>query len=648
MSVIGSNILAGASGGAGGGEALYVDDVFSTWTYDGTGSAQTITNEIDLDGEGGLVWFKQRTTTYSHALIDTERGGTKWLRSNSNEAEATDSAAITSFNSNGFTLGTSDQVNNNTQDHVSWAFRKAPGFFDVVTFSATTDQIPHSLGSTPGMIVVKRTDSTGDWWVYHRSFSDPTQNYMKLNDSTAKYAGTSGNWEATSTYFKFNIISSGNYVAYLFAHDDQSFGTNGDEAIIKCDKYVGAGSGTVKEVDLGFEPQWVMIKKINGAENWLIFDNMRGVSSNGNDAHLVPNEPDAEVSNADRINFTSTGFNLNVGNMTNESGKSFMYVAIRRPHKPPEAGTDVFAAHTSSATNGTKITTGFPIDMQFARWSGANVYNNTAVNDRIRGVSANDAEKSITLITSRTDFETSGAANALGSEYWDNTGFRIHSYASGTASIYQSFRRAPGFLDVVAYNGSSSSAQTIQHNLGAVPEMMIVKKRSASDFWAVYHSGIGNNAFLRLNTDADKTTPTALWDTTTPTATHFTVGNDPAVNDSGATYIAYLFATLSGVSKVGTYDGTGNNVDVDCGFAAGARFVMIKRTDIVSSGDWYIWDTARGIVSGNDPYFLLNSTTAEVTTTDYIDPLNAGFTVTSSAPAALNASGGTYAFLAIS
>jgi hypothetical protein len=116
-------------------------------------------------------------------------------------------------------------------------------------------------------------------------------------------------------------------------------------------------------------------------------------------------------------------------------------------------------------------------------------------------------------------------------------------------------------------------------------------------------------------------------------------------NVSGSTYIAYLFATLDGVSKVGSYTGTGADLNVDCGFSAGARFILIKRAD--STGDWYYWDSVRGIAVGNDPYLLLNSTAVEVTGTDYIDPLSSGFTVTSSAPAALNASGGTYIFLAI-
>ena len=129
------------------------------------------------------------------------------------------------------------------------------------------------------------------------------------------------------------------------------------------------------------------------------------------------------------------------------------------------------------------------------------------------------------------------------------------------------------------------------------------------------------------------------------TSTTFNIGSDTDVNASGAFYIAYLFDTLSGISKVGTYTGTGSDLDVDCGFSAGARYILIKRVD--STGDWYVFDGAMGITSGNVYYWFYNTNGAVVTTTDYIDPLNSGFTVTSSAPAELNASGGTYLFLAI-
>ena len=111
------------------------------------------------------------------------------------------------------------------------------------------------------------------------------------------------------------------------------------------------------------------------------------------------------------------------------------------------------------------------------------------------------------------------------------------------------------------------------------------------------------------------------------TSTTFTLGGSGQVISSGD-YIAYLFATLAGISKVGTFSHTnGSSTDVDCGFSSGSSWVIVKRTD--STGDWYVWDSVRGIVSGNDGYILLNSAAVAVTNTDYIDPLNSGFQMAS-------------------
>jgi hypothetical protein len=159
----------------------------------------------------------------------------------------------------------------------------------------------------------------------------------------------------------------------------------------------------------------------------------------------------------------------------------------------------------------------------------------------------------------------------------------------------------------------------------------------------VYSAALGNTKSVYLNT-TDIATTTGVWNNTTPTSSVFTVNNN-YVNYSGDTYVSYLFATCPGVSKVGSYTGNSSNQTINCGFAAGSRFVMIKRTD--ATGDWYVWDSARGIVAGNDPYLLLNSTAAEVTSTDYIDTDVTGFQITATAPAAINASGGSYIFLAI-
>jgi hypothetical protein len=214
--------------------------------------------------------------------------------------------------------------------------------------------------------------------------------------------------------------------------------------------------------------------------------------------------------------------------------------------------------------------------------------------------------------------------------------------ATSNTYINYLFRRAPGFFDVVCYTGTGS-ATTQTHNLGVVPELMIVKKRSATDDWAVYAGD--NTDFLLLNTTAATADDNTYWNDTSPTSTVFSVGTNADVNTSAATYVAYLFASLTGVSKVGSYTGTAAAQTINCGFTGGARFVLIKRTD--STGDWYVWDTARGIISGDDPYLLLNSTAAEVTNTDYIDPVSSGFELSSTAPAAINASGGTFIFLAV-
>ena len=130
-----SRLLLAASGGGVAASHVYVDDVFSTYLYDGTGSTQSINNGIDLAGEGGLVWIKDRGATQQHWLFDTERGVQKAIRSNGTNAEYEFTDALSSFNSNGFTSGAATQINTSGNTFASWTFRKAPGFFDVVTYT---------------------------------------------------------------------------------------------------------------------------------------------------------------------------------------------------------------------------------------------------------------------------------------------------------------------------------------------------------------------------------------------------------------------------------------------------------------------------------------------------------------------------------
>ncbi len=179
-----NKLFQAASGNAG--EAIYVENVYSTHIYKGTGSSLSINNGIDLNGEGGLTWIKNRDQTDSHVLTDTERGVTKILSSNSSSGQTTDSDTLTAFNSDGFTLGADVKVNTSGEDYVSWSFRKQAGFFDIVKYTGNGtagNTVSHNLGSVPGMILVKRTGSSKDWWVYHvgsNNGNSPETKYQKL------------------------------------------------------------------------------------------------------------------------------------------------------------------------------------------------------------------------------------------------------------------------------------------------------------------------------------------------------------------------------------------------------------------------------------------------------------------------------------
>jgi len=627
--------------------ANYIEDVFSTYIYTGTGANRTITNNIDLSTKGGLTWIKSRDFADNHNLFDTERGSGKYLISNATNAQATDNTRLSAFTTSGFSLGTNGAVNGGDFLYSSWTFRKQPKFFDVVTFtqSSATGYITvnHNLGSTPGCIMVKRTDASGDWYVYHRSLG--TSKVIFLNYTDAAQTETDFP-SVTSTSFEFTNFDVGaQYVAYLFANDAGGFGLTGTDNVISCGSFTTDGSGNAT-VSLGYEAQWVLMKKSSGAEGWMLFDNMRGllatVGANGYSKKLVPNLTDAE-SDGDECRASSTGFN--VGGVV--GGATYVYVAIRRgPMKVPTSGTSVFSPIARTGTgSASTVSNGITTDLIISHARNA-VYS-TGVWDRLRGFSAYLETTGTATESTSSDSVTAmnNAAYVLGA---DSATDRINR--SGDTYANWTFSRAPNFFDEVCYTGTATQ-QNITHNLGIAPQLLIVKRRSGTGTdWATYAQPLGANYDLQLNSTGAATTGSqGYWANTTPTSSVFTVrGTGGGVNDvntSGGTYVAYLFATCVGVSKVGSYTGTGTTKQIDCGFTGGARFVLIKRTD--STGNWYIWDTARGIVSGNDPYLLLNTTDAEVTSTDYIDPYSAGFEISSTAPAAINANGGTFIFLAI-
>ena len=639
-----------AAAGNAGGDNLYVEDVFSTYLYDGNGTTQTITNGIDLSGEGGLVWCKPRTVGNPHYLGDTERGTTKFLESNSTAAEGTSTGDVTAFNADGFSVGATGRVNQAGQSFASWTFRKAEKFFDVVTYTGdgvTGRTVSHNLGSAPGFILVKCTSSAQAWAVYHKSKG--ASYYTDL--TTAQFYLNSNRWngiEPTETEFTCGSSTTVNqsgqtFVAYLFASDAGGFGDDGSESVIKCGLATVGADGNAY-VTLGYEPQFILSKRINSTGGgWFLTDTMRGLpggaSGQADDALLYANAATAELI-ASIATINATGFSLD--GWTN--GDQFIYIAIRRPMKTPESGTEVFSANAVTVPVGTQITTGFAVDALFATYR---LGQGTRVETRLAGVSTTRGSNTSKYLNAFSTEAEKAAAGYL--EGWNNNGFLQSAGYANAPDVYHSFKRATGFFDVVAYTGTGVSSQTFNHNLGVVPELMIIKCRSqaAGGGWLVYSQALGNNSAIVLNDTGASFTPAAYWNTTSPTDSVFSVNADTDVGNTGRTYIAYLFATLAGVSKVGSYTGTGTHDThvIDCGFSNGARFVLLKRTD--ASSDWFLWDSERGITNGADPRLSLNSTAAEYNGLDDIRPHPSGFIAANPNGSDVNASGSEWIFLAI-
>lgn len=636
--------------------ANYIEDVFSTYLYTGTGATQTITNNIDLSGKGGLTWIKGRSGATGHRLTDTVRGATKSLASNSTDAEATESTGLTAFGSTGFTIGADADYNTSAATYCSWTFREQPKFFDIVTYTGngvtTGRTISHNLGSVPGMMILKVTDLAGDdWYVWHRSI--PTR-LLALNSTNSTNPTTpatifgNGTITVAPTSTQVTIGGTANpsgytFVLYLFAHDAGGFGTTGTDNVISCGSFTTDANGNAT-VNLGYEPQYLMYKSSSAAGSWAVLDTMRGFCATANSSNRLAVQSTSSESTGLGGSPSATGFYGDDANYFAASNTTYIYMAIRRPMKVPTTGTTVFGLNARTGTNANATVTGSAgvSDAVLIKNRGSAVAS--LFSSRLTGTGY--------LVTSTTAAEVAAGATILQANPWDvmdgvNVG-TTSTITNATSNTYINylFRRAAGFFDEVCYAGNSTAGATQAHNLGVVPELMIVKTRSGvGENWQVYSAVTGNTKYLVLNDDAGSATSATRWNNTTPTSSIFTLGTSAGVNYSTYTYVAYLFATCAGVSKVGSYTGNGTTQAIACGFTGGARFVLIKRTDTL--GDWYVYDTARGMTLLTDPYLFLNTSAAETTTLGSVTTTTGGFTVDATILVAINTNAASYIFLAI-
>ena len=319
-------------------------DFFNTKLYTGTGSSNAITG---VGFQPAFTWIKARAGSKSHRLFDSTRGVTKWIASDNTGAESTTAESLKSFDSDGFTLGTYDHVNDNTVTFVSWnwkagtttgiagspsitptaySFNTTSGC-SILTYTGTgaNATLPHGLGVAPDMILTKELDAGGnDWGVYHEAMGNTKAVWL----NTTAAAGTSStywnNTSPTSTLFTVSTNTQSNgsgtdYVAYCFANK-KGYSNSG--------WYEGSGNADGPFVYTGFRPAYVLIKKFyDAAENWFVFDDKR-LGYNPDNDYQNPNLATADGT-GDKINILSNGFKcIDTAADINQNGTHMLFMAF--------------------------------------------------------------------------------------------------------------------------------------------------------------------------------------------------------------------------------------------------------------------------------------------------------------------------------
>ena len=318
------------------------DEYFNTVLYTGNGSTQSITG---VGFQPDFIWVKDRTSAYYHELQDIVRGAGKGLFTNAALAEFT-GRTLYQFDSDGFSLdGSQSTTNVNGDNYVAWNWLSSnttasntdgsitstvsantTSGFSIVgyTGNATTGAtIGHGLGVTPDVIIAKSRASADNWGFFHSSFS--SQQYMFLNTTAAK-ASASSVWNALpgSSVFTVgdnaSVNDNGNMIAYCFAEK---------KGFSKFGSYTGNGNADGTFVYTGFKPAFVIMKRTDTTENWLIKDSVRD-SFNVADKRLFANLDQAEGTSANgSIDILSNGFKQRGSDIiTNASGGTYIYMAF--------------------------------------------------------------------------------------------------------------------------------------------------------------------------------------------------------------------------------------------------------------------------------------------------------------------------------
>ena len=463
--------------------------------------------------------------------------------------------------------------------------------------------------------------------VYTSAFRPPTKPLSNITNT--KLLCCQSSTVTTATVTPGTMTTEGTPSASIVTPFDDpegfKFGEEGDSEVIKCGVYSGNGQSTGggPTVELGWQPSYIMIKDASSTQNWLVFDTSRNISNGGGGSEsaqvLYPNTSDGDAS-LERLYLTSTGFEIRTNNaQVNTNNAFYLYVCIRSSDgyvgKLAEAGTDAFAidAASNASSEIPCFDSNFLVAFALAKWP-LQAYN-WAASARLMGPKY---------------FETNATgAQASGSDYvWDSS----VGWGKGLNVGNQGWmwKRGAGF-DVVTYQGNGTSPRAIPHSLGRPPEMIWCKGRNSTYDWKVWHVGLNGGGSTAatynasLNTDGVQGNNSDIYGGPSgvlPTSVAFTIGGNAQINQNNTYQIAYLFASVDGISKCGYHTGNGVSRTLTCGFAP--RFLIIK--NITTADHWFVLDTVRGWGSGTDNYLSLNRNNAQGTW-DFGAPTSTGFTL---------------------
>ena len=278
-------------------------DYFNTHLYTANGANRNITEADTFQAD--LVWLKRRNAAVSHHLVDSVRGATKAMYSNTTGAEATDSAGVTGFVTDGFSLGGQGGYND-TGTFVSWTWKKQAGVFDIQTYTGngSARTISHNLGAVPKMMIIKKRNTTAPWSVGHASLGANQVLELDATDAVATDASYWNNTRPTSSVFSVGTDGNQNtdghtYVIYLFGNK---------QGVSKMGSYVGNASTNGTFVYTGFKPAFAIFKKSAGTGSWAIQDNKRTPFNVHNNV-ITSNTNAAELTD-DNIDLLSNGFKI--------------------------------------------------------------------------------------------------------------------------------------------------------------------------------------------------------------------------------------------------------------------------------------------------------------------------------------------------